>query len=243
MSGKPELILFDYGQTIIEENGFDSLKGNQALLDCAVRNPNHVTAAQVQELADELSRDMLGAFNAQNRNDQPLELTGYAFNNYLYDYLEIEFSLTPEERQWVFWNNSASGRPSRNIENILEYLHQSGIRTAVVSNIMQSTECLRRRINELLPENHFEFIIASSDYLFRKPHHRIFELALKKAKVPADKVWFCGDNLHCDIEGAYKAGMKPLWYPTYVDANDGMHTDVPYTRIDDWLQLIELLEH
>jgi putative hydrolase of the HAD superfamily len=242
MNCKPEMILFDYGQTLIAEDKFDPIKGNQALLNYATKNPNHVTPEQVQELADTLSKETMDAFNTTDRNYQKLELTFHAFNNYLYEYLGIEFSLTPQEREWLFWSNAAPGTPTEGIEPVLEYLHQSGIRTAVVSNMTYSAQLLRRRIDALLPQHYFEFIMTSSDYMFRKPHIRIFELALKKASLPADKVWFCGDNLCCDIEGAYQAGMKPLWYPTYLDTDNGFQTDVPFTRIDDWKQLLELVE-
>jgi putative hydrolase of the HAD superfamily len=242
MASKPEMIMFDYGQTIIAESNFDPLRGNSTLLKYAVKNSNNITAAQIQELADSLSKEINDVFSVQGRSYQKLELTDYAFDKYLYEYLEIEFSLTPPEMEWVFWSNAAPGNPTKNIERVLEYLYQTGIRTAVISNMMFSTQSLRRRINEILPKNHFEFIVASSDYMFRKPHPRIFELALKKEGISADKVWFCGDNLYCDIEGAYYAGMKPIWYPAYIDSDYGVHTVVPYTQIDDWNQLIELIE-
>jgi len=57
---------------------------------------------------------------------------------------------------------------------------------------------LTNRINEFLPNNNFEFIIATSEYIFRKPHKRIYELALKKANLEAKDVWYCGDNAVCD---------------------------------------------
>lgn len=242
MDQKPEMIIFDYGQTIVTEDEFDSLKGNRALLDFAVKNPNNITAEQIQELASSLSKDINDVFSVQNRNYQKLELPGYAYNKYLYEYFEIEFSLPPAEVEWVFWSNCAQGTPTKNIETALEQLHHLGIRTAVVSNMMNSTQSLERRINEILPQNHFEFIISSGDHMFRKPHRRIFELALKKAGIPPERVWFCGDNLYCDIEGAYYAGMKPIWYPAYIDLDNGVHTEVPYTQINDWLELLDLIK-
>ena len=238
----PEMIIFDYGQTLISEEKFDALKGNKALLDIAIKNPNTVTPEQVQELANGLSKDIGEALNSKNRSNQKLEVSDYAFNKYLYEYLEVEFSVDQSELEWRFWNSAAPGKPTKNVEILLDYLYQKGIRTAVVSNMMNSTESLTRRLNELLPNNYFEFVIASSDYIFRKPHRRIFELALKKANILADKVWFCGDNLVCDVEGSYHVGMKPIWYPAYIDVDDKVTTKVPYMQVNDWNEIVDIIE-
>jgi len=40
---KPKMIIFDYGHTLCNEPGFDSLKGNNALLKHATKNPNNYT--------------------------------------------------------------------------------------------------------------------------------------------------------------------------------------------------------
>ena len=55
-------------------------------------------------------------------------------------------------------------------------------------------------------------MISSCDYLFRKPCRHIFETALSKAGVTADKVWFCGDQFVTDIQGSSAVGMTPVWY-------------------------------
>lgn len=238
----PEMILFDYGQTLITEERFDPIKGNQALLNIAVKKPEGLSAEQVQELANQLEEDIRDACMAEGRDDRKLDISAAAFNNYLYEYLGVEFSDTESELEWLFWSESAPGRPTHNIERLLDYLYKKGIRTAVVSNMMNSSNSLKRRLDELLPENHFEFVLASSDYMFRKPHRRIFELALEKAKLPADKIWFCGDKLVCDVEGAYKVGMKPVWYPTYRYPGYEDFTTVPYMEIRDWEEIIEVID-
>lgn len=242
MYSVPEMILFDYGQTLITEEKFDPLKGNQALLNMAVKKPEGITAEQVQELAILLGEDINEAFKVEGRNDRNLDLSATAFNRYLYEFLGVEFSAMESELEWLFWNAAAPGHPTDNIEQLLDYLYEKGIRTAVVSNMMNRSKSLKRRLDELLPRNHFEFVLASSDYMFRKPHRRIFELALSKAKLPADKIWFCGDNMICDVEGAYKAGMNPVWYPTFRDSDYKDFTTVPFMEIKDWGEIIDAID-
>ena len=76
-----------------------------------------------------------------------------------------------------------------------------GIRTGVISNITYNSEVVKERINRLIPSNKFEFIIATSSYLFRKPNRHIFELALEKADLNPEDVWYIGDNYICDVQG------------------------------------------
>jgi putative hydrolase of the HAD superfamily len=236
------MIMFDYGQTLIAEDTFNPLKGNRAVLDLAIKNPNNVTEEQVQELANSLSKEMIESFPNPNRHYQPLEMTSKAFDKYLYDYLGVELNLSQDELEWTFCNNASPGRPTKNVQKMLTFLQENNIRIAIISNMMNSSVFLTRRLNELLPNNNFEFIITSSDYMFRKPHHRIFDLALTKAKLDPEDVYFCGDNLYCDIEGAYQMGMKAFWYPPYIDRDYQVSTKANYITINDWEDLINLIK-
>lgn len=53
MSGMkyPKMILFDYGRTLAYEPGWDSLRGNAALLRYAVKNDDSYTAEDVGKVA------------------------------------------------------------------------------------------------------------------------------------------------------------------------------------------------
>lgn len=64
----PEMILFDYGQTLIDETDYDTIRGNHAVLQRAVSNPRQINALQLQKLADELSEDMTELFRAGKKN-------------------------------------------------------------------------------------------------------------------------------------------------------------------------------
>ena len=95
-----------------------------------------------------------------------------------------------------------------------------------------------------MPNNHFDFVIASSDYIYRKPEREIFEMALIKSGFSASEVWFCGDNPICDIEGALNANIQPVWYKkNFREKPDlKMHLHGGYIEINDWLELKEIIE-
>lgn len=217
----PKMVLFDYGQTLIAEQEFDGVKGTAAVLQYATRNKYHLSAEQVQAKASEINRE-LGRFEPEKRHLMQIEVPNAMFAPYLYESLGIEIALCNAEIDTVFWNSAAPGVPTEGIKEFLEYLKEKGIRTGVISNIAFDPAVVAERINRLLPKNAFEFIITSSNYIFRKPNKRIFNLALEKADLQPDEVWYIGDQYECDVKGALNAGILPIWYIGAID--------LPYTE-------------
>lgn len=97
-------------------------------------------------------------------------------------------------------------------------------------------------------KNKFEFVIASSEYMFRKPKPILFELTLKKAGLCVEDVWFCGDNIKADVEGSAAVGIFPIWYENDTvenprrGQNKGILPKCKYLHIHDWLELTDILE-
>jgi putative hydrolase of the HAD superfamily len=180
-----------------------------------------LSAEQVQAKANELNQEF-GRFDSEKRHIFQIEIPNTMFTPYLYDSQGIEIALSNSEIDTVFWNAAAPGMPTAGIKDFLEYLKNKGIRTGVISNISYASSVVAERINRLLPENSFEFIITSSNYIFRKPNKRIFDLALEKAGLEPDEVWYIGDQYECDVKGALNAGLLPIWYIGAID--------LPYTE-------------
>ena len=61
---------------------------------------------------------------------------------------------------------------------------------------------------------YFSSILVSDDVGWRKPHHRIFEEALKRLDKNAEQAVFVGDNPIEDIQGAKAVGMKAVFIPS-----------------------------
>ena len=230
----PKMILFDYGETLIHEEPFDGVKGTAALLKHATQNKYHLSAARIQEEASKLNHE-LGRWDVNGEHKLGFEIPHYAFSAYLYESLGIRFDLPPSRLEEIFWDNASPAVPMPGISDLLADLREKNIRTGVISNISYSHDSLYRRIRRLLPEHDFEFIIASSEYVFRKPNVRIFRLALEKASLSADEVWFAGDRYGADIVGARNAGLTPVWYTREKTDSPGV------IRIGDWADLRILL--
>jgi len=236
---KPKMILFDYGQTLVCEEQFDGIAGTNAVLNKCVSNPNNISAEDIQTLASEMNRD-IGRYDPETRHLYMIEVHNHSFQNYLYDYFGLAKIVSHLELETTFWNAASPGKPTLHIEEFLLYLKNKNIRSAVVSNISFSGQALEHRINTLISQNDFEFILATSEYVFRKPQKRIFELAARKTRLEPNEIWYCGDNGICDVDGAKAAGLFPVWYKGAYEGY-GFIPQNECLTIFDWQELIEVL--
>ena len=236
---KPKMILFDYGQTLVNEQRFDGVKGTEAVLRYATKNKYHKTAEDVQAYANELNQE-LGRFDPEKRHLFQVEVPNNMFSRYLYESQGIEIALSPEEIDSVFWDAAAPGKPTEGLAEFLAFLRENGIRSGVISNISYSGNAVVKRIQDCVPDNDFEFVIATSEYLYRKPNRRIFELALEKAGLAPEEVWYVGAQYECDIVGAARAGLFPVWYIGAIDMRYEPKDDV--LTIETWKELTELVK-
>lgn len=240
------MILFDCGHTLLYEPNFDSLQGSKALLKYASTNTHQLSAKQISDFATDLFHDL--SVYARNNG---IEIHQHMFQRMLYSYLDIEIDLSPLEMEQIFWNNASVSKKMPHIEETLDYLHVHHIRTGIISNISFSKDALKARIDQLFPNNHFEFIITSSEYVYRKPNPIIFQIALQKAKLTPDKVWYCGDHPKSDIIGAHDCHIFPVWYDNHPDdctfnpnpdSLTSSDLNFDHLHITDWNELIYSLE-
>ena len=236
---KPKMILFDYGQTLVSERTFDGVQGTEAVLKYAVKNKYHKSAQEVQAYANCLNQE-LGRFDPEKKHLFQVEVPNHMFTKYLYESQGIELSISAEEIDQVFWDAAAPGKPTEGIEDFLVFLKNNQVRTGVISNISYCGNAVTQRIHNCIPENDFEFVIATSEYMYRKPNKRIFELALEKAELQAADVWYIGDQYQCDIVGARNAGLFPVWYIGAIDMKYEPKDDV--LTIKDWKELMILFQ-
>jgi putative hydrolase of the HAD superfamily len=77
--------------------------------------------------------------------------------------------------------------------------------------------------------------MVSADYSVRKPNPLLFETAAAKLGVAPENIWFVGDQLDLDIEGAKSAGMKAVW----LNPLESAAVDGPVLRFATWHEIIE----
>ena len=232
-------MIFDYGQTLLCEREWDDRRGYAALLRCAAKNPRHITPEGLAAFAARCFEEVGAPLRER-------EIHQWQVDRLVFELLELEFSLPPEELERVFHEACIRFKPMPHVEELLALLRELGIRSGVMSNIRQSGAELRRRLEKYFPAHTFEFVIASSEYGVRKPDPLIFRLALAKANLPPADIWFCGDHARCDADASYAMGMRPVWYtdettPPLYEVRP-MEPACPHLRIFDWRELITYMK-
>jgi len=92
----------------------------------------------------------------------------------------------------------------------LKKLETDGYRMGLISNAGddQDVQQLARRFGIA---QYFDFILTSAACSYRKPHRRIFELALSNWYFLPSEAVMVGDNLDADIRGAQSVGLYAIW--------------------------------
>ena len=230
---KPDIIIFDYGKTLGTSDGFDFSRGIEKLWEHVVSAPEWLTPADAEAFVKKLF-EKLNVYR-----DAGCEIPQQNEMRLAYEYLGVEFDTGYPELEKIFRDGGSNALAMPYAGELLKYLDHAGIQYGIVSNINWSGELLRERVTSLFPNYNFKFIIASSDYVIRKPDPMIFELALRKAGVSAEKAWYCGDDFSADIIGAHSAGLFPVWLSYGKNAPE---TDFSYLSVNDHRGIIEILE-
>lgn len=240
---KPEMIIFDYGHTLLYQPGFSASNGNRAIYPYIDRNPQGISF-------EEYDRTVINLFAEMKKEKGDLiEIHEHNFLKLIMDYMDISYSVSLEEAEKIILNGISEGGVMPYADVMLDYLDSKGIRTGVISNYCFPGRALRDLFDRLLPKNKFEFVLASSDYIFKKPHRIMFETALKKAGLSAENVWYCGDSIRDDVYGAGNVGIFPVLYDgetadeinPFANRNDNLSIDFEYLHIHDWREMINVI--
>lgn len=117
---------------------------------------------------------------------------------------------------------------------LLDALRERGLKTGLVSNSMDPPWILVRDLEQMELLSRLDGAVFSSEVGVRKPDPKIFERALDKLGVAADRALFVGDRLDADVDGARRVGMRTvqaMWFRAEED--DGVEPDYrAFTQVD-----------
>jgi putative hydrolase of the HAD superfamily len=87
---------------------------------------------------------------------------------------------------------------------------------------------------------YFDDMVFSTDVGLRKPHPKMFKIALSNLGAEADRSLFVGNSLQCDVKGALGVGMTAvLKRSDYYQPDDSI---VPDAKVDQWSDLVAILD-
>ena len=238
---RPKMILFDYGQTLVNQEPYHALRGYEAIMPYFNVNPNGVTVEMFMALTNSVYKQCGDILGSSKKRNWHLEVAQADIIYYVMEYYGLKSEKTKEELAEIYWDAACNGEAVEGTDELMKYLAAAGIRTGVVSNLAYSGETLKRRLDRLIPSNHFEFVISSRDVIFRKPEPAIFDLAIAKSGVRPEEIWYCGDDTIWDIESSYQTGMTPVWFRGALDYEQPIPV-VEHIPVASWMEMIEILD-
>lgn len=136
-------------------------------------------------------------------------------------------------------------QPEEDAVNSMQELRSDGLRLGLISNASNAND-----VDVLIDKGNFcpffDQILVSAAVGFRKPHPRMFELALDFFKVAPYEAVMVGDTLDADILGANRMGINSVWITRRVAAaihNPRSQTIRPTAVITALNQLPELIRN
>lgn len=124
----------------------------------------------------------------------------------------------------------------------LETLQKGNYKMGIISNAGDDRD-VQQLVDKFNIGSYFDIVLTSAACGYRKPHRRIFELALEYFNVQPDEVAMVGDTPEADILGAHQMGMYSIWITRRVEDPENRELPVrPHAIIKTLGELPGLLQ-
>lgn len=127
----------------------------------------------------------------------------------------------------------------------LQKLEKSGYWLGIISNAGDDHD-VQQLARGFDIHRYFDFILTSAACSYRKPHRRIFELALAKWYLHPEEAVMVGDSLIADVQGAQSIGMYGVWINRRADPEtekqDAVSPDASLSSLTELPALLDQLQ-
>ncbi|MGH7608792.1 MAG: HAD family hydrolase [Candidatus Dormibacteria bacterium] len=237
VSDSPRGIAFDYGHTLVrlrrpvaalERAGADlagllrpgGWSGDAAALGPALdtevdrlADQAHLEEPEVEVDASAIYRQALRALLGAEPSDEL-----------------VRRALLGTQRAWV-----EGVLPDPTALPVLAQLQHRGLRLGLCSNALYPPDLMREQLARLGLAGYFHATLFTSEIGWRKPAARVFQELLARLELPADQVWFVGDDWEADIVGSRRSGMRALVAP------GGCSRDPAVPVLGGWPDLLQMI--
>jgi len=122
-------------------------------------------------------------------------------------------------------------------EGVLRYFKEKNLKIGLISNTIFPEKYHLRELKRFGLYSYLDAHFFSCEVGVRKPHPRIFQLALERLEADPSEAVFVGDRLKEDVGGAKNVGMKGI-----LKYHQGRDYTVPVTPDAQVMELKELPE-
>lgn len=147
-------------------------------------------------------------------------------------------ALVAEYRLWNTENHDALVTEFPHVKEVLQTLHDAGVRLAVVST--KRGDMLRKGLNLMGITKLFDVIISQDDVTHVKPDPEPVDKAVALLGVEKSKALMIGDNSH-DILGGHNAGVKAAAVAWSYKGKDYLAQYNPDYMLEDMHDLLHIV--
>lgn len=151
---KPEMILFDVGGTLFDDGKCIPIDG-LAQLRLAAENPDVTDDATLAALWDEYMDEVFTGLKSKSGTFLDFHLS--APIRYVTMKTGLHFSIPMTQQEEIFDRYNSARKVIDGVPELLETIHNLGIRAAVISNNVMSGEGLALAVKRWIPTSKFEF--------------------------------------------------------------------------------------
>lgn len=200
---RPDAILFDLGDTLLIEEGYDIGAGVRALL----AEPS-IPTCEGAEASDRLTGELEAATSRTHAGASE----EFRVRDWLRGVLEEDSSGRHlDDAELVLWRACARLSPAAGVHELLDELAAEQLPLAAVSNAVFSARILAWELERHGLRRCFPCVVSSADVGHRKPDPAPFRQALRRVGVEPGRSWFVGDSFANDVTGAEALGLTPIW--------------------------------
>ncbi len=199
-------VFFDFVNTIAEFHDLSFADTSRNLHQLLVDSGYHVSFSQFHQSYTEVIKGYITI-----RNELYKEVSNLDFIVATLKRLGMEANPTDPQLKSIVSAYFIPFRESLRVfpgtrDTLATLKNDYSLKLGLVSNFT-STQAIHEFLTHLELHPFFDVVIVSSEVEIRKPHPRIFEIALEKLSVKPDESVFVGDDIECDIAGAHNIGM------------------------------------
>ncbi len=143
------------------------------------------------------------------KNRLQIEIKCQDYIRLLKNRFQLSFTLNLEELEWNFALEFGKVRYVKDVKEVLSFFKKKNIRLIVLSNTMFSSKTIQKQLGELA--SYFEEIIASSEYVARKPDQSFFELGIGRMNLKKEEIVYIGNDYFFDVYGSNQVGLDVIW--------------------------------
>ncbi len=196
-------LIFDLGGTVVTDRGLSFMNGFTPLYNYFEKKN-----FSIEEYKAYLKEVKEQTINVRTTFDFSMLQLVHLLELHFQDKIMLE----PSEIEELYSKSCEIDELCEGITDFLEKCKQNDIKMGILSNTILSSNELKRRLKCLGVLDYFDFVIASSDCLVRKPSKLFMDLGIDAIDLEKGDIAYVGNMYEFDVKCANSANINCMFY-------------------------------